>query len=149
MATDLNYPNELVMFSNSILGNFFFETFFEELEVEKYTYADSNEQSELLHKTQIVEPHCNRVKDCIKLDSNNCTYVVSRSCDFSLELTNPNIWTLYFDGSRNKEGASIGCLLIDPHGNKTMIACHLEFKCTNNVVEYEAVLQGLKKELDL
>ena len=30
-----------------------------------------------------------------------------------------------------------------------MIACHLEFECTNNVAEYEALLQGLRKALDL
>ena len=30
-----------------------------------------------------------------------------------------------------------------------MLACHLEFECTNNVVEYEALVQGLRKEIDL
>ena len=30
-----------------------------------------------------------------------------------------------------------------------MIACHLEFECSNNVAEYEALIQGLRKELDL
>ena len=29
------------------------------------------------------------------------------------------------------------------------ITCHLEFECTNNVAEYEALVQGLKKALDL
>ena len=48
-VTDLNDPNEPVMFSNSIPGNFYFETFFGELEVETSQYEDSNEQSELLH----------------------------------------------------------------------------------------------------
>ena len=57
----------------------------------------------------------------------------------------PNIWTLYFDGSTNKEGVGAGFLLIDPHGNRMMIACCLEFESTNNVVEYEALLQGLGK----
>ena len=38
--TDLNDPNEPVMFSKSILGNFCFETFFGELEVETYPYAN-------------------------------------------------------------------------------------------------------------
>ena len=33
-VTDLNDANKLVMFSNSILGNFCFETFFGELEAE-------------------------------------------------------------------------------------------------------------------
>jgi ribonuclease HI len=66
-----------------------------------------------------------------------------------LELIDPNIWTLYFDGSRNKEGGGASCILIDPHGNRMMIACHLEFECKNNVVEYEAFMQGLRKALDL
>ena len=30
-----------------------------------------------------------------------------------------------------------------------MIACRLEFECTNNVAEYEALLQGLRKALDV
>lgn len=29
------------------------------------------------------------------------------------------------------------------------MACGLEFRCTNNVVEYEALLHGLRKEVDL
>ena len=66
-----------------------------------------------------------------------------------LELTNPNIWTLYFDGFRNKEGASVGCLLINPDGNIMMIACRMEFEHTKNVVEYEALMQRLRKELDV
>ena len=61
----------------------------------------------------------------------------------------PFIWTLFFDGSRSKDGAGAGCVLIDPKGTKTMIACILEFECTNNVVEYEALVQGLRKAIDL
>jgi ribonuclease HI len=58
-------------------------------------------------------------------------------------------WTLYFDGSKSNEGAGAGCVLIDPSGNKTLMACRLEFDCTNNVAEYEALIQGLRKEIDL
>ena len=60
-----------------------------------------------------------------------------------------SIWNLYFEGSKNKEGVGTSCLLIDPHGNKTMIACRLEFESTDNVAEYEALVQGLRKALDL
>jgi ribonuclease HI len=59
------------------------------------------------------------------------------------------IWSLYFDGSKSKEGASAGCVIIDLAGNKTLIACRLEFECTNNTAEYEALLQGLRKALDM
>ena len=50
-VTNLNDTNEPVMFSHSILGNFFFETFFGELELETSTCVDSYEQSELLQIT--------------------------------------------------------------------------------------------------
>ena len=40
-VTDLNDPNEPVMFSNSILGNFCFDMFFGELEVELSLLVDS------------------------------------------------------------------------------------------------------------
>jgi ribonuclease HI len=59
------------------------------------------------------------------------------------------IWSLYFDRSKSKEGARAGYIIINPTGNKTMIACRLEFECTNNTAEYEALLQGLRKALDM
>jgi ATP-dependent Clp protease adapter protein ClpS len=43
MVTSLNDPNEPMMFSNSILGNFCFKTFFGELEAKISPYVDSNE----------------------------------------------------------------------------------------------------------
>ena len=56
---------------------------------------------------------------------------------------------MYFDTSRNMHGVDDGCLLIDPCGIRTYLACHLEYKCTDNDVEYEALIQGLMKEIDL
>ena len=61
----------------------------------------------------------------------------------------PFIWTLFYDGSRSKDGEGAGCVLIDPNGTKTMIACRLEFECTNNIAEYEALVQRLRKAIDL
>jgi len=59
------------------------------------------------------------------------------------------IWSLYFDGSKSREREGTGCVLIDPKGNKTFISFQLEFECTKNRTEYEVLLQGLKKALDL
>jgi ribonuclease HI len=39
--------------------------------------------------------------------------------------------------------------LINPIQVKTLISCHLELEFTNNTVEYEALVQGLKKAIDL
>jgi ribonuclease HI len=59
------------------------------------------------------------------------------------------MWTMFFDGSKSLEGVGVGYILKDPNGKKTLIACKLEFQCTNNTVEYESLIQGLKKEMDM
>jgi ribonuclease HI len=59
------------------------------------------------------------------------------------------IWTLFFDGSKSQEGSGEGCILINPKGQCHFLSCRLEFECTNNTVEYEALVQGLKKAIDL
>ena len=134
-VTNLNDSNGPIMFSNSILGNFVFNTLFSELDAEMSPLVNSNMQSKLLHYTQIDQP--------------NYMLVDSSSTNFCTKLTNPNLWTLYFDSSRNKDGEDVGCLLIDSHGNQTQLACHLEFKCTNNVVEHEALVQRIRKAIDM
>ena len=47
------------------------------------------------------------------------------------------------------EGSGAGCVLIDPKKNKHFLSCRLEFECTNNTAEYEALVQGLRKVIEL
>ena len=47
------------------------------------------------------------------------------------------------------EGSRAGCVLIDPEKNKYFLSCRLEFECTNNTTEYGALVQGLKKAMEL
>jgi hypothetical protein len=47
-------------------------------------------------------------------------------------------WTLFFDRSIHKQWAGAGVVLIDPNGDLLKYMVHLEFKATNNMVEYEA-----------
>ena len=58
-------------------------------------------------------------------------------------------WFLYFDGSRTQEGSGAGCILIDPDKNKHFVSCRLEFECMNNIVDYEDIVLGLKKYIEL
>jgi hypothetical protein len=92
-----------------------------------------------LHKYKIL--HCTRI------DVSNCINV-NKTSDLELN-ANKGLWFLFFDGSKSNEGAGVGCILQDPKGNKTMIACRLEFQCTNNIVEYDALIQCLRKAIDL
>jgi len=59
------------------------------------------------------------------------------------------MWTLFFDGSKSLEGVGIACVLRYPKCNKILISFKHEFQCTNNIVDYEALLQVLKNILDL
>jgi len=61
VAIDLNDPNEPVMFNNSILGNYSYETFFGNFTAEPSSLVESESQSKILHCTQIVEPNCNMI----------------------------------------------------------------------------------------
>jgi hypothetical protein len=62
---------------------------------------------------------------------------------------NIDMWTMFFDGSKSNKGEGVGCNLKDPKGKIILIACRLEFQCTNNIVEYKSLIQGLKKEVDM
>jgi ribonuclease HI len=63
-------------------------------------------------------------------------------------LTGPH-WTLFFEGSLRKQGAGVGVVLLAPHGDQIKYMVHLDFKATNNMLEYEALLFGLSTTLSL
>jgi hypothetical protein len=53
------------------------------------------------------------------------------------------LWTMYFDGSLMKIGAGAGMLFILPLGKYVRYVIHLHFPASNNVAEYEALVNGL------
>lgn len=55
-----------------------------------------------------------------------------------------DLWVMYFDGANYKDGSGAGILLISPKGNTYKFSFTLSFSCTNNIVEYEALLMGLR-----
>jgi ribonuclease HI/transposase InsO family protein len=55
----------------------------------------------------------------------------------------PELWTMYFDGSLMKTGAGAGLLFISPLGKHLRYAIRLHFSASNNVAEYEALVNGL------
>lgn len=55
------------------------------------------------------------------------------------------IWTAYVDGSWCAEGTGAGAVIEMPDGARTRFTARLEFKATNNIAEYEALLLGLRK----
>jgi hypothetical protein len=51
VVTELNDPNEPIMFNHSILGNYSYETFFGNHTPDVSSYVESNTQYEILHCT--------------------------------------------------------------------------------------------------
>jgi ribonuclease HI len=61
----------------------------------------------------------------------------------------PELWTMYFDGSLMKTGADAGLLFISPLGKHLRYVLRLHFPASNNVVEYEALVNELRIAIEL
>jgi hypothetical protein len=59
------------------------------------------------------------------------------------------LWTMYFDGSLMKTGAGMGLLFISTLGVHIRYVIHLHFAASNNVAEYEALVNGLCIAIEL
>jgi hypothetical protein len=59
----------------------------------------------------------------------------------------PELWTMYFDGSLMKTGAGAGLLFISPLGKHLRYVLRLHFLASNNVAEYEALVTGCASPL--
>ena len=58
-------------------------------------------------------------------------------------------WILKFDGSITEKSVGARIVIISPKGIKTTISFNLAFKCTNNQVEYEALVIVLEILMEL
>jgi ribonuclease HI len=56
---------------------------------------------------------------------------------------------MYFDGSLMKTGAGAGLLFISPLGKHVRYVIRLHFPASNKVVEYEALVNGLRIAIEL
>ena len=52
-------------------------------------------------------------------------------------------WTMYFDGSLMKKGAGVGLVFISPLGVCMRYMVRFHFPSSNNIAEYEALINGL------
>ena len=58
-------------------------------------------------------------------------------------------WILKFDGSSMEKSVGSRIIIISPKGIKTTLFFNLAFKCTNNQVEYEALVIVLEILMEL
>jgi ribonuclease HI len=61
----------------------------------------------------------------------------------------PELWTMYFNGSLMKTEAGVGLLFISPLGEHVRYVLRLHFPASNNVAEYEALVNGLRIAVEL
>jgi hypothetical protein len=59
------------------------------------------------------------------------------------------IWHMHFDGSCSNERNGAGIILYSPVGKIHKLSYRLEFSCTNNVIEFEALLLGIENAYNL
>jgi ribonuclease HI len=59
------------------------------------------------------------------------------------------LWTMFFDASLMKTGAGAGMLFISPLGKHLRYVLRLHFPASNNVAEYEALVNGLRIAIEL
>jgi hypothetical protein len=61
----------------------------------------------------------------------------------------PELWTMYFDGSLMKTGVGASLLFISPLEEHVRYVLRLHFPASNNVAEYEALVNGLRITVEL
>jgi hypothetical protein len=68
---------------------------------------------------------------------------IDQNSDESCNLMSIHPWKLFFDGSACREGQGVEVVLVSPRGAIFEQSVHLEYYCTNNQAEYEAILLGM------
>ena len=58
-------------------------------------------------------------------------------------------WMMYFDGSLMKKGADVGLVFVSPLGVHMRYMVRLHFPSSNNVAEYEALVNSLRITIEL
>jgi ribonuclease HI len=66
-----------------------------------------------------------------------------------IALIQPELWTMYFDGSLMKTGAGASLLFISPLGKHLRYVLRLHFPASNNMAKYEALVNGLRIAIEL
>jgi ribonuclease HI len=61
----------------------------------------------------------------------------------------PELWTMYFDGSLMKTEAGAGLLFVSPLGKHLRYVIRLHFPASNNMADYEALVNGLRIAVEL
>ena len=111
----------------------------------RLAYIISNERNSVNHPMYVVDT-----------DFGSCILQIDDSQQTSVQLTNAtyqqpeevttSIWSMYFDGASTQNSVGVGVVLISPSKENIHLSYKLDFKTTNNIAEYEALLLGVKAD---
>jgi ribonuclease HI len=66
-----------------------------------------------------------------------------------LAAVDQDYWMAYFDRSLMKKGINVGLVFVNPLRVRMRYAVRLHFPASNNVAEYEALINGLRIDVEL
>ena len=66
-----------------------------------------------------------------------------------LAVVDQEYWMMYFDGSLMKKGTGTGLVFVSPLGVCMRYMVRLHFPSSNNVAEYEALINSLQISIEL
>ncbi|XP_026451647.1 uncharacterized protein K02A2.6-like [Papaver somniferum] len=66
-----------------------------------------------------------------------------------LQESHPRRWEIFIDGASNSCGGGVGIIFTSPAGIRIMFCFRMEYKATNNEIEYEAVIQALRIAIEV
>jgi hypothetical protein len=82
-------------------------------------------------------------------DSQSSSLQLRKSIYQSSEVENTLIWSMFFDGACSRESAGEGVVFVSPSKETIHLSFKLDFKVTNNIAEYEALVLGLNVAKDM
>ena len=66
-----------------------------------------------------------------------------------LAVLDQEYWMMYFDGSLMKKGTGVGLVFVSPLRVRMRYMIRLHFPSSNNLAEYEALINGLRIAIEL
>jgi hypothetical protein len=95
----------------------------------------------------------------VDIDFGSCILQIDDAQSNPMQLVNPiekqsdgediSVWTMYFDGASTKDSAGARVVLISPSKEIISFSFKLDFRTTNNIEEYEALLLGLNSTKEM
>ena len=75
---------------------------------------------------------------------NQCPSSLQIPLTSNLKTVTTSIWSMFFDGASTQASTGAGVVFISPSKETIQLSYKLDFKTTNNITEYEALLLGVK-----